>query len=218
MSVLSQLFRKNIYREIPVTSSFWQQVLADFQILVKCLSGNSHRTKVSHCADANTNHLLSPTKASLVKQRARLTAESQEASTARHRWAHLLSKHLDGLSEIASGTAQDVQGSHNCSFFSPAGESPFLGSNWYYVITSDPMLPQIIVGETKLAVPITASIACTPSLHLLRKGSVSESNEEQHVSQLWQQFPLFHLKNISVFTQRQGCRSEPTAVSLFSFH
>lgn len=125
MSVLSHLFRKNIYRDIPVTSSFWQQVLADFQILVKCLSGNSHRTKVSHCADANTNHLLSPTKASLVKQRARLTAESQEASIARHRWAHLLSKHLDGLSEIASckvgwpGTAQDVQGSHNCSFFSP---------------------------------------------------------------------------------------------------
>ena len=87
MSVLSHLFRKNINREIPVTSFFSQyKVLADFQILVKCLSGNSnslHRTKLSHCTDANTSHLLSQTKASFVKQSTRLTAESQEASIAR---------------------------------------------------------------------------------------------------------------------------------------
>jgi len=88
MSLLSRLFGKNIYREIPAPGSFsWQEVLAGLQTLVKCVSDNSnflHRTKLSHPADANTNHLHSPTGASLEKQRARLTAESQEASTARH--------------------------------------------------------------------------------------------------------------------------------------
>lgn len=126
--MLSWLFRKNIYREIPASSSFSrQEVFADYQILLSGRNNFLHSTQLSSCTDANTNHLLSPAKTSLAKH-SQFTAESQEAQAAgQRRRAHLLFRHLDAVSQLdlRFGKAQDMQGSWNC-ICSP-GSKPIAG-------------------------------------------------------------------------------------------
>lgn len=160
MSVLSRLFRKNIYREIPVTSSFSRQkVLADFQVL----SGNSNslrRTELRSCTDANTNHLLSAAKASSVKQKRSWELKVGKPQL-RHRRTHLLFKHLNALSQAAwskvgwPGTGQDTARITPSLFPSPWMKA----CSWSAINTMQSLRSQAPSGHSDHA----------PSLHLWKK-------------------------------------------------
>lgn len=178
--MLSWLFRKNIYREIPASSSFSRQkVFADFQILLSGRNNFLHSTKLSSCTDANTNHLLSPAKTSLAKH-SQFTAESQEAQAAEQRRAHLLFMHLDARSQLdlRFGKAQDMQESWNC-IFSPGskpitGHQPALCDRFGSRAHLDHDMGK---GTRSPKHPLAPWSCCTPSLHSLRKGQVGRLME-----------------------------------------
>lgn len=164
----------------------------------------SHRTKFSHCTDANTNHLLLLTKASWVNQSQVESWKSGGLTCKTNGHICFTSTRMTCHTQLHLQQSDQEQDKMHKNHI-------ILANNWYYAITSDPTLPQIIkVGGPHHCLHGLHS----PSLHVLRKWPVLERNEKQHVSELWQWFPLFSLKNISVLIHRKGFRSESTAVLL----
>lgn len=72
------------------------------------------------------------------------------------RWANVLYKHMNELSQTASSTQSDQE---QDKMFK---NHTILANNLYCAITSDPRLPQIIARETTFVDPTTVFTACTP--------------------------------------------------------
>lgn len=125
------------------------------------------------------------------------------------RWAHLLYKHMNELSQATSstaespGTGRDLQESYN------SGQRLVLCNHHRSHTPSDHGKRNKVCGTHHCLHSLHS-----PSLHLLKKLPVLEGNEKQDLSELWQQFPFLSLKKMYLCLHRRGYRSESTAILL----